>query len=80
MFGSKDGATSALSEAIKKRRLDMASFSEPGMQLGKGNALGSRVMAQEQGGYAMGQAVPTSMAIRRRRVNNRPFRMAMGGF
>lgn len=79
MFGDK-GIGEALGAAIKQRRMNMGSFAAPGMELGKGNALGSRVMEQEQGGYAMGQAVPTSIAIRRRRVNNRPFRMAMGGF
>lgn len=67
MFGKSSGAGDMMGQAIKERRLNMGSFAAPGMGLGKGSSLGSRVMEQEQGGYAMGQAVPTSIAIRRRR-------------
>lgn len=90
MFGSK-GVGEALGAAIKQRRMNLGSIAAPSqtssdmkefntLGLGKGNALGSQVLPQVQGGYEMGQAAPTSIAIRRRRVNNRPFRMAMGGF
>jgi hypothetical protein len=88
MFGTKfSGVGDMLGQAIKQRRQNMMPMQQTSadqkefnsLNLGKGGALGSRVLPQFQGGYAQGQAVPTSIAIRRRRASMGPIMGMMGG-